>query len=242
VSHEFRTPLAVIRVASELLDRYGERMTAAERHRRIRRIQEGVGTMTGLLEDVITIGRIDAGRLPFTPEPVAVDALCREVLADVAQATHRSEDILLSLRGASAPVCADPRLLRQILSNLIGNAAKYSPGGTPILVSVAADDDTLEVSVADQGIGISPDDQARVLEAFERGTNVGTTPGTGLGLAITRRAVALHGGTLALDSALGAGTRVTVRVPVSTPDAPVDPCAPNDPDRSRTSRSPAPVP
>jgi len=108
----------------------------------------------------------------------------------------------------------DEGLLRHVLNNLLSNAVKYSPEGTPVEFRVEPADREVVFTVRDRGLGIPVEDRGRLFQAFTRGSNVGDTPGTGLGLVIVQRCLTLHGGTINLDSAPGAGTTVTVRLPL----------------------------
>ena len=109
----------------------------------------------------------------------------------------------------------DPVLLRHVLENLLSNALKYSPDGSPVELCVTREEEALRLDVSDLGIGISQEDQGRLFETFHRGANVGEISGTGLGLSIVRGAVELHGGTVEVQSQLGVGTQFRVRIPCS---------------------------
>ena len=109
----------------------------------------------------------------------------------------------------------DERLLRHILTNLLSNALKYSPTGSTVSFLLAERDGQALIEVGDQGIGIPPQDQVHLFESFHRASNVGNRQGTGLGLAIVKRAVELHGGTISVDSQVGAGTRIRVLLPLA---------------------------
>ena len=209
-SHEFRTPLAAILAAADALGRYMDRMTPDERRARVAKIEKQVKHMTRLLEDVLTLGKAESGTLVFTPGRVDLAALCRELIAEAqpaAEATHR---LVLTTAGTLDEVVVDPRLVRQILDNLLSNAVKYSPGGGTVECAITRNHKTISLRVSDQGIGIPLDDQRHLFEAFHRGANVGKVPGTGLGLAIAKKAIELHGGTVAVQSAVGVGTTITV--------------------------------
>jgi signal transduction histidine kinase len=212
-SHEFRTPLTAILAASDTLRRYGDRMTPAQQLERVEKIQAQIKHMTALLEDVLVLGRGESGKLRCVRERVDVRGLCQQLIQEAqatAQATHA-----LVLAGDWPPreVYLDPKLLRQILGNLLSNAVKYSPDGGQIELAVARDGQGTRFRVRDAGIGMAPLDRDRVFEPFHRGANVGKIAGSGLGLAITKKAVELHGGTITVDSALGAGTTVVVTLP-----------------------------
>lgn len=220
-SHEFRTPLATILSSSDLLEHYAERLPAAERAELLATIRQAVQRMTRLLDDVLLIGKAEAGRLAFRPVEVDLCALCRsaameaERAAPRAAATHDAgtrAHVVLDLPAGELRVRADDKLLRFILGNLLSNALKYSPAGGDVVLTLRADAQALSIAVADRGIGIPPEDLPRLFEPFHRGRNVGTLPGTGLGLAIVRKAVDLHGGRIEVDSAPGA-TRFVVTLP-----------------------------
>jgi len=213
VSHEFRTPLAVIRAASDTLGRYLDRLSASQRQARIERIGAAVAQMTQLLEDVLLTGRAAAGKLAVAPEPVPLAALCRDVVAEIETAVGRTHALVVAAECGDAEAVTDPRLLRRVLANLLTNAVKYSAAGSTVTLEVRRDEDHVRLRVRDQGIGIPADDQRRLFEPFERGANVGTRPGSGLGLTITKQAVELLGGTIAVESAVGAGTTVEVTLP-----------------------------
>jgi signal transduction histidine kinase len=212
-SHEFRTPLTAILAASDTLRRYGERLTAAQRVERVNKIQAQVKHMTSLLEDVLALGRGDSGKLRCALEPVDLRALCQQLVQEAQMTAQATHTLLLEGTWPGGQVVMDPKLLRQILGNLLGNAIKYSPGGGTVGISVACDGSTAEFRVQDQGIGMSKADAERLFEPFHRGANVGKIAGSGLGLAITKKAVELHGGTIAVTSAPGVGTTFVVRLP-----------------------------
>jgi len=212
-SHEFRTPLAVILAASDVLKRYSARLTLERQVERINKIQGAARQMTELLDDVLTLGRAEAGKLACAPQAVDLEALCREILLDV-QATAPGHRLLSTIEDAgSASAVLDPKLVQLILRNLLGNAVKYSPEGGNVELAVTRRDGTVVLRVSDQGIGIAPEDLGHIFEPFQRGTNVGTVAGTGLGLAITRRAVESHGGTIAVENQAGAGATFVVSLP-----------------------------
>ena len=220
VSHEFRTPLATIQAACSLLVDYGARLTDVQRAERGEKITAQIAHMTQLLEDVLELGRAAAGAATCLREPVDIAALCRDALEQIEATVGRTHQLVLDSHSPTPAVSVDPRLVRQILTNLLGNAAKYSPAGSTVTLSVETDEHALRLRVEDHGIGIAPADQAHLFEPFQRGGNVGRIPGTGLGLAITRPAVEQHGGTIAVASAVGEGTTFDVTLPLRDPARP----------------------
>jgi signal transduction histidine kinase len=214
-SHEFRTPLAVILACCNVLQRYGPRLDPEQRNRRLAKIQSNVRHMTELLEDVLTLGRVESGRLDCVRRPVDVAALCEEVVADVRAAASETPRLVLDRSACAGEVLLDAKLVRLILRNLLANAVKYSPEGGTVRLAATHRDGVLSLRVADEGIGIPAEDQAALFEPFHRGANVGAIPGSGLGLAITRNAVVAHGGSIVVESAPGRGTVFTVTLPAA---------------------------
>jgi len=200
-----------------VLLRYGGRMQPAQHQERLVKIRTSVRHMTDLLDDVLTIGRADAGRLPCERQLVDLRQLCQDIVADVQAGGQKTHEVVLTASGLDGPLWLDPKLVRQVLRNLVTNAIKYSPAGGRVSPAVRYDGAVVRLDVRDQGIGISPDDLAHLFEPFHRGANVGKAPGTGLGLAITHRAVTLHGGTIEVHSAVGTGTTFVVSIPVEVP-------------------------
>ncbi len=217
-THEFRTPLTTIMSSQELLRHYGDRMTPKDRGETFDSIGSAVQRMVAMLDQVLTIGKADAKLLEFRPKPMNLRLLCSqlrdEVLAgQIADDSELDRALALTLELGDDMVTADEKLLRHILGNLLSNAIKYSPGGQGVRFTVSRDANGLVFEVKDQGIGIPPDELPRLFGNFHRANNVGDIPGTGLGLTIVKRAVESHGGSIAVDSELGRGTRFTVCLP-----------------------------
>jgi PAS domain S-box-containing protein len=213
-SHEFRTPLAAILSAEELLRHYGDRLPQTERVEVLDSIASGVQRMSRMMDRVLLLGKADAGMLDFTPERVELLPLCRQFIdeARAQQPESRSEVVTEFGEGVGEGVY-DEKLLRHIFSNLLSNALKYSPGGGQVGFKVRREGQSTVFEVADQGIGIPPDEISHLFESFHRASNVGAIQGTGLGLAIVKNAVQMHGGGIEVASALGQGTTFTVTLP-----------------------------
>ncbi|WP_050796713.1 sensor histidine kinase [Brevundimonas diminuta] len=221
MSHELRTPLNAVVGFSDAMrqelfgpvpPRYADYAAS---------IHEAGGHLLDLINDVLDVSRIEADRYQLSLE--RFDA--REpVLAALALVRIQADDKGVELAAVLPPealsVRADRRALKQMALNLLANAVKFTPPGGTVTVSVQAADDALEVTVADTGVGISAEDLARLGRPYEQaGDAEQRAQGSGLGLALVRALAGLHGGTLALDSALGVGTAATVRLPLETPDA-----------------------
>lgn len=217
VSHEFRTPLGVIQSSAEILADYLDRLTEEQRQEHLASIVKSTGRMAGMMEEVLLIGQLDSGRMEFKPGPLEPASFINHLLDEIASATHRRCPVKPSLGNLPKTIEADEALLRHILTNLLTNAVKYSKGGEPVCLELAFDREELVIVVQDNGIGIPESDLEWIFHAFHRGQNVGDRPGTGLGLVIVKRAVDLHRGAIQIDSKVGVGTRVTVRLPASVP-------------------------
>ena len=213
-SHEFRTPLATILSSAELLQDYGDRLPAAEKTELIDHVKAAVTRMTRMLDDVLVIGKADAGRVEFNPAPCDPRGFCVGLLDEMRRASNGSHELAFASRGAEGERLLDSQLLRHVLSNLLGNAIKYSPRGELVRLELDCRDDAIVFEVIDRGIGIPDDDQARLFATFSRGRNVANISGTGLGLAIVKRLVDLHGGSIGVESQVGRGSRFTVQIPV----------------------------
>jgi PAS domain S-box-containing protein len=220
VSHEFRTPLGIIESSAEILEDYIESLDAAERKEHLQSICKNARRMAGLMEEALLIGSLDAGKMEFKPEPLDLQAFVRRLLDEVLSATNRRCPIELLLDGIPSEIQADERLLRHIFTNLLTNAVKYSDAGQLVRLEIGCDKTEIVCAIRDQGIGIPDADREWLFNAFHRGHNVSDRPGTGLGLVIVKRCADLHGGKIKLESKLGEGTAVTVRLPIFGPELP----------------------
>ena len=213
-SHDFRNPLATILSSKNLLTDYADRMDRAKRLTHYNRIETSVRQLVQMLDDMLIVSQMETGNLNFKPEELDVGALLQQIIEEF-QATHGESHALVFENQVSFTSMADTRLLRQIASNLISNAIKYSPRGSTVRVSLEQQDENYLFVIQDQGIGISNEDQKRLFEAFQRGRNVGEISGTGLGLAIVKLAVELYGGAIHMESVINQGTTLFVTLPMN---------------------------
>ena len=216
VSHELRTPLNAImgfsdimraRLFGELSPRYAEYAEL---------IHESGGHLLDLINDVLDVSKIDADRYVLAREAFDAREAATAALRILRQ---QADDAGVQLRGVLPPapleVDADRRALKQIVLNLCSNALKFTPVGGSVTVSFAAVDEALEIAVTDTGVGVAPEDLARLGRPYEQaGDAADRVRGTGLGLALVKALARLHGGDMAIESRLGEGTAVTVRMPV----------------------------
>ncbi len=217
MSHDFRSPLTVVRGAVELLlgERPG-RLTPGQRElaesagRNVRRLEE-------FTEDLLEMARLEQGAVALEPVELDVRHLLSEIVADhQILAKQRRQWFALDAPADTMTVAADRGRLRQALSNLIGNAIKYAPTGTPITVRAERQNGLFRIAVSDHGPGIPPEERGHMFEKFFRGSGVGSTPGAGLGLSIARSLVVLHGGTLDYEDTPGGGSTFVVRLPAES--------------------------
>jgi signal transduction histidine kinase len=214
VSHEIRTPLTTIRTATDLLARYSQQLSPRERESELQAIQREVDVMSALVEDVLAIGRTEGDEFVLNPRSVDLEETVREIWSVVERAYGNGHQLDLQVQPETRRLSLDTSLLRPILSNLLGNAIKFSPDEKTVHVTLQVDGGEVEIRVADHGIGIPPDQVEAVMQPFNRGSNVGAITGSGLGLTIARQAVERHGGTMTLSSIEEHGTEVVVRLPL----------------------------
>ncbi|HML21766.1 MAG TPA: PAS domain S-box protein [Aggregatilinea sp.] len=212
VSHEFRTPLAVIQTAIDLLVRYEDRLNSEQKIKEHTRIRAAIRNMVALLDNVLVFSRGEDKRMQLRPEPVDLNGFVRELIDEMKHSVGSKHIFALTLDGD--PIATvDPRLLRHILLNLLTNAVKYSPPETTVKIDLNCMGREAIITVADQGIGIPDEDQTHLFEPFHRAGNATEIKGTGLGLAIVKQSVDLHHGTIRFESTEGVGTTFYIHLP-----------------------------
>jgi len=212
VSHEIRTPLTTIHAATDILKHYGAQMNEDERRVEIDAIQSEIGAITGLVDDVLTIDG-SADRLPrLNCRPLELDVVAYDIWSRCRTNLQAGHELDLEITGELGPALLDATRFRQILDNLLTNAMKYSPGAPGVRLALRREGGWLNVAVTDRGIGIPAADLNKVFEAFHRGANVEAISGSGLGLTVVQRAAQQHGGGVTVNSTVGQGTTVTVRL------------------------------
>src|SRR5579859_682519 len=215
MSHELRTPLTAIIGFSDLLAE-GDTGTITEKQRHFaQNIRLSGRHLLELINSVLDMSKIDAGRLDLRLENCVLAEVLPEVLVNIAALTTAKKIDVQHAIPAGLAVCADHVRLRQILNNLLSNAVKFTPEGGQVRVEAAREKDFVCISVTDTGIGISPEDQGIIFDEFRQiGTTTrGIREGTGLGLSITRRLVELHGGKIWVQSELQHGSRFSFTLP-----------------------------
>jgi len=213
-SHEFRTPLASILATAETLSMYRPHLTDEQVNDRLNKIRQQVMYLKAVMDDVLELARIQAGRLGFDPIYADLDQLCQDVTEEFDEQSEYRGRILYQSFHVPLMVRFDERLMRHMLSNLLSNALKYSPEMSPVDFRLSLVDKHVVIAVQDYGIGIPEKDLAHLGEPFHRAENVVGISGTGLGLNITRNAVDAHGGLLVIQSEIGVGSEFTIKIPV----------------------------
>jgi PAS domain S-box-containing protein len=213
VSHEFRTPLAMIQSSSDLLKFYSDRLDNERKLEHLDAIQLQVKRLTGLLDEILVISRAESVGLEFHLEQTDLQVFCHSIVQEfqVMAATHRVD---FSVTADCLLAYIDAKLIRQALTNLLLNAVKYSSEGSTVHLMLSCTPTHALIRVTDQGIGIPEEDQKDLFEIFHRARNVGAIQGTGLGLAIVKQAVEAHGGTIGVESKIGVGTTFTITLPL----------------------------
>jgi signal transduction histidine kinase len=235
-SHEFRTPLTIIDGHAQRLAKAASRLRDDEIAERAGKVRAAVLRMTHLIENLLQAARLPEGAgLYFHPAAIDLAAVLQDVCHMHREIAPKA-NIVEERAARSLPMTGDRNLLLQAFSNLLSNAVKYSPGDGRIAVGAAIDGDDVIVTVADHGIGIPADDIDRLFERYYRGRNVSGVVGTGVGLFLVKIVVDLHGGSIAVDSREGEGSRFTVRLPVR-PAAP-----PSQPTRERAATAVSELP
>jgi PAS domain S-box-containing protein len=211
-SHEFRNPLSSILGCVEILNTCNI-SDPQEQETYLDYIRQSALNMQSLLEDILILGKAEAGKTKFQPEPCNLKQFCCDLVQEI-QLTIREKRIILDIQQKLALVQIDRKLLRQILINLLSNALKYSDSEEKVEFHILREDRDIVFHIRDRGIGIPPEDYPNLFESFHRARNVGNIPGTGLGLSIVKKSVELHGGSIAAKSEIDRGTTITVRLPL----------------------------
>ncbi|HEU4672825.1 MAG TPA: response regulator [Candidatus Limnocylindrales bacterium] len=224
MSHELRTPLNAIIGFSDLMrhepsDGEGSVTVPLEW---VEHIHRGGSHLVELVNDVLDLAKVEAGRLELDRGAVDLQAAAVESVAGLKPLADRKHQTVEVTLPPSVTVLADRGRVRQVLYNLLSNAIKFTPDGGRIVVEGRPAGDAYELAVVDSGIGIAPEDQQAVFEEFRQvGSGAQRTDGTGLGLALTRRLVEAHGGRISVESAVGKGSRFAVVLPLA-PTRPAD--------------------
>ena len=213
VCHEFRTPLAIIDGSAQRVVRRHDKINPEQLLGSIGKIRTAVVRLTDLIESVLDAARLEAGSLKYEPETCRFDVMIEEVCSNYRELNPRYS-IMAEVDELQHNVFADIKLMRQVVSNLVGNAVKYSPEGTEVCVrGMTTDDGGVSISVSDNGVGIPEAELARLFERFFRASTSTGIVGTGIGLHLVKTVVDLHGGRVDVASKPGEGSTFTIDLP-----------------------------
>ena len=211
-SHEFRTPLTSILSSASLLGRYVQGIENKNIDKHLARIKSSVSTLTGILNDFLSLSKLEEGKVEINLTSLNIDDLCLEII-DATKGLIKKEGqvIIHEIHGDPQPMLIDQRILKNILFNLISNATKYS--SDKVYCNVYFNDTNMEFRIKDTGIGIPYDDQKHLFSRFFRASNVTNIQGTGLGLNIVKHYVELLGGSIHFESEAEKGTTFFIILP-----------------------------
>ncbi len=216
VSHEFRTPLAIIDITAQRLGRKLDKQTPEEALKWVDNIRDAVERMTRLMESTLTVASMEVGKVVVEIGICDLGTLIQE-LCKRQQEIVQTHIITCDLVNLPDTIQADSSALEQVLSNLLSNAVKYAPGAPEIDVVARGEGKQVVISVRDRGLGIDEEDLPRMFGRFFRAKTSAGIVGTGIGLNLVKTLVEMHGGSIAIESKKGEGTTLTIRLPVDGP-------------------------
>lgn len=208
-SHEFRTPLSTVLSSAYLIERYTATEDQAKREKHVQRIISSVNMLTDILNDFLSVGKIEEGKIQARPSQFNIRELVIAVADEMKMSLKKKQNIRYHHQGKQF-VVLDPSFLKHIVMNLVSNASKFSSETSAIEIKTINNDNCIMLSVKDHGMGISQQDQVHLMERFFRGTNAANIQGTGLGLHIVLRYAELMNGTVKCKSELEKGTEFIV--------------------------------
>jgi PAS domain S-box-containing protein len=211
-SHEFRTPLSTILSSASLVDKYTTTEDQDKRSRHVEKIKNSVKHLNNLLEDFLSLGKLEEGKIGIHYHEFSLEELIKDTLEEM-NPTLKSGQKFIYANSFQNLICSDKNLIRNILFNLVSNAIKFSDINSTIHIQSKEKEGIAHVFVTDEGMGISTEDKEHLYSSFFRGKNVVNIQGTGLGLHIVKRYVDLLGGSIQLESVLNRGTTVWFSIP-----------------------------
>lgn len=210
-SHEFRTPLTSILSSATIIEKYSQTEDQSKRSQHIQRIKSSVAHMTEILEEFLSVGKLEAGKVEVRPDTFIVEEFLMDLITELDGMRRPGQNINIHLASHLSDFVSDTSMLRKVLLNGLSNALKFSQKDVQLKAMVQ--ENALVIDIDDQGIGISEADQKHLFERFFRGGNANIIPGTGLGLHLMDRYMRLLGGELKLFSVMGQGTTLHITIP-----------------------------
>lgn len=213
-SHEFRTPLATILSSLSLVTKYGEANEPEKQAKHIARIKTSINNLTDILNDVLSISKLEEGKVIPNYNDTDLKTLAAEVVQQMQSVAKEGQQLKLTYSG-DAVQKTDERMIKHVLFNLISNAIKFSPEHSEVLININSGPKELLIEVTDRGIGISEEEQVHLFERFFRAQNASNIQGTGLGLNIVSKYAEMLGGTISFKSKLNFGSTFTLTIPIT---------------------------
>jgi signal transduction histidine kinase len=211
-SHEFRTPLSTVLSSISLLAKYNTTEDQPKRDKHIDRIKSSVKTLTDILNEFLSLGKIEEGKVEVKSELIDVSECINSITNEMNVLLKPGQEIKYKHSGNTSTY-TDSSLLKHVLINLISNAIKFSPENATILISGKVDNENMTIKITDQGMGIPMADQIHLFERFFRATNATNIQGTGLGLHIVGRYIEILSGTISYESELEKGSTFKIVLP-----------------------------
>ncbi|MEO7988345.1 MAG: PAS domain-containing sensor histidine kinase [Chryseolinea sp.] len=212
-SHEFRTPLSTVLSSASLIKQYNEREEPDKVDKHVQRIKSSVNHLTSILNDFLSLGKLEEGVIDVSPEFLNVKEFLEEIKEEISSTLKSGQKLEIEYLADGKILYSDPKILRNILFNLISNASKYSDMNKSIHLKCGFEDGQFVFTISDEGIGIPKEDQKHLFERFFRASNAGNVQGTGLGLNIVRRYAEVLSGSISFESEYEKGSDFKVMIP-----------------------------
>lgn len=214
-SHEFRTPLSAILSSTSLIQQYQQRGEVDKMDKHIARVKSSVHHLTAILNDFLSLGKLEEGRIEVSNESVVLPAFFEEIKEEIKSVLKENQELVISFSQSDLNFQTDTRILRGVLFNLLSNATKYSGPGKMIELAATYTKDKITITVKDEGMGIPQTEVKHIFERFFRASNASNFQGTGLGLNIVKRYIELLKGDINFESTEGKGSTFTIILPIS---------------------------
>jgi PAS domain S-box-containing protein len=214
-SHEFRTPLSAVQLSASLIEKYAQPYDNENIRKHVTKIKGSVGILTGILNDFLSLEKLEAGKVEVSCTPFDLVKFSEEITEELQMVAKQNQSIIYQHTGTASLVNLDQNLVRHCVTNLINNAIKYSGENTFIEFNTEIGPERCVITISDNGIGIPEADQKHLFQAFFRAHNTGSIPGTGLGLNIVARYAGLMKGRVDFKSSVNQGTLFTITFPTA---------------------------
>jgi PAS domain S-box-containing protein len=214
-SHEFRTPLSAILSSTSLIQQYHQRGEISKMDKHIFRVKSSIHHLTSILNDFLSLGKLEESRIEVAAELVALHSFFEEIKEELKPTLKEEQQLIIHFNQPELNFQSDPRILRGVLFNLVSNASKYSNSGKSIHLTATYTDESLTIEVRDEGIGIPQPEVKHIFERFFRASNSSHIQGTGLGLNIVKRYIELLDGMISFSSELGKGSSFVFTLPLN---------------------------